>query len=82
MEPMGDRMRQRREQLDRSKADVARKVEVDVRTITRWESGDTVPDVKRAMQLAEVLECSLHWLLTGEHAHPPKREEQAAGEAA
>ncbi|KAF0835673.1 helix-turn-helix transcriptional regulator [Nocardia caishijiensis] len=62
MTTTGDVIRRRRKQLGLSQAALARLVGVDQRTIGRYESGDTVPDIIVGTKLADALGVSVHEL--------------------
>lgn len=40
-------------------------------TVSDWETGSSVPSAENAVALADVLDCNVHWLLTGEGSPEP-----------
>ncbi|QBD75028.1 XRE family transcriptional regulator [Ktedonosporobacter rubrisoli] len=60
-----------------SQEEVADKISVSRQAVAKWESGETVPDLANAMQLAEIYHVSLDQLVNHEDEHggalmPPK----------
>jgi transcriptional regulator with XRE-family HTH domain len=62
---LGDRIRRRREEMDLTQDDVARRVELTRAAIAQWESNSTSPTVIAIANLARVLECRPEWLMFG-----------------
>ncbi|UMT89772.1 helix-turn-helix domain-containing protein [Paracidovorax citrulli] len=65
---LGDRIRKCRGTLTRE--DFARRLELHVNTIGKFERGLTVPDAFVLLRMAEVGGCQVQWLLTGEEPTP------------
>jgi len=64
--PWQGRARQRMQQLGLTQKNVADAMDVgDASTVSRWLSGQRELSAERAVKLAEVLRCSVEWLLTG-----------------
>jgi transcriptional regulator with XRE-family HTH domain len=59
---LGDRIAKRRHDLDLDQEDVAAYVKVSRPLVSKWERDLSVPNVKQARLLAEVLDCSFGWL--------------------
>lgn len=61
------RIKQRREELGLSRADLATAIGLkSAEAIRQWESGDTSPTKKNLDPLAKTLKVSREWLLTGQ----------------
>jgi transcriptional regulator with XRE-family HTH domain len=54
-----------------SQEDLARLVEVRVKTINRWETGRNEPQAAQLRKLAAALDCSIPWLLDGDGSGEP-----------
>jgi len=67
---LGDRIRRRREEMDLTQDDIARRVELTRAAIAQWESNTTSPTVIAIANLARVLECRPEWLMFG--IEPPE----------
>lgn len=63
---LGEIMRQHRQELDLSQADLAAKVGVDKRQIRRYESGDAQPTLPIARSIASALNITVDELAGGE----------------
>lgn len=67
-------------------AELADKMSVDTTTITRWETGSRKPDVYTASKLAQILGCTIDFLILGVEENPtptpPSRGREASKEAA
>lgn len=59
------RIRQARERLGWSQADLARRMHVAQPTVSSWEAGKKSPRVKIMARLAGILGVSFEWLSTG-----------------
>lgn len=62
----GDRVAAAREAQGLSRAALARKIGISVRTLDSWENDLSEPRANRLQMLAGVLNVSMPWLLTGE----------------
>lgn len=69
--PLGQRIKQQRQRLGLSVAELARRAGVTRDTLAAWESGATTPRANRLLTLAGVLETSIAWLLEGEDTSIP-----------
>lgn len=63
---IGTRIKSIRTARDMSQTRLAAELGVRERTIARWEAGSNEPDSRYLIALAEMLGCSLEWLMTGE----------------
>ena len=75
MSGVGERIRERREALGLSRAELAEKAGVSLTTFQNWEMGNNEPTRSRLQSLAQALECPFEWLRAG----PPKPKEEPAG---
>lgn len=62
---IGDRIRQRREGLEISQEELARRVGCSIKTIYRYEAGEASPRRGRVRELAELLDVTPEWLEFG-----------------
>lgn len=46
-----------------TQAEVARELEVDVTTVSNWETGKTMPSAQKLIVLRELFDCSTDYLL-------------------
>jgi transcriptional regulator with XRE-family HTH domain len=58
----GEKIRRRRRHLGLSQADLARRVGVDQKTISRYERGEIAPEGENLTSLAAALETQPWWL--------------------
>ena len=65
---MGNRIRRRREQLQMSQRELARRCKLDSVTMWRYESGRMKPSARMLPRIAKTLGVSVDWLLTGRGA--------------
>ncbi len=68
---VAERMVSAREALGLSTAQLARRLGVQTRTLSAWETGASEPRSNRLVNLAGVLEVSAAWLLGGDGTLPP-----------
>jgi transcriptional regulator with XRE-family HTH domain len=61
---IGIRIRARREELNLSQEDLARRLELDQREISRWERGRVRPSGDSLHRLGSALECDWRLLVT------------------
>jgi len=71
---IGTRIRQLRRNLDLTQEQMARKLSVSDGAISSYELGDTLPNIKNIIGIAQLAGVSIDWLLTG--AALDKSEEQ------
>jgi len=64
---IGERIRERREKLGLTQRGVASALQVSGQAVSKWERGESVPDVGVLIDLARLLGVSVDWLL-GSHA--------------
>ncbi len=56
----------KRKQKNLTQSELARKIDISDKAISKWERGLSFPDITRLIPLTEVLEISLYELLKGE----------------
>lgn len=68
MSSLAERIKERREHLGLTQEQVGRHFGISREAVLQWEKKEdgTAPRGKRLRELADLLECSLQWLLTGE----------------
>ena len=64
----GTIIRQLREKSGMTQAELAEKLYVSDKTVSKWEKGLSIPDVQMLIKIAEVLEVSINELVCNEHA--------------
>ncbi|HML31034.1 MAG TPA: helix-turn-helix domain-containing protein [Hyphomicrobium sp.] len=65
-----ERLRRWRESQGWSQAELAVRIDVSNRSVSRWEVGDGLPGGESLVAMAQ-LGCDPTWLLTGQSASPP-----------
>jgi transcriptional regulator with XRE-family HTH domain len=80
---LGKTLRRRRDELGISQSDLARRLGVQQQTVSRWESGGSLPRPVRILQLAAELEVGHDDLLRSAgylpHADPPPIQQLFTG---
>ena len=61
-EIVAERIKQRRKELGLSQEDLAKKLEVERSTVSKWESGKTNLKQSMVVKLANALDCSPTWI--------------------
>lgn len=61
-EIVAERIKQRRKELGLSQDDLAKKLEIERSTVSKWESGKTNLKQSMVVKLANVLDCSPIWI--------------------
>lgn len=62
---LGAEIQRRRKQLGLTQEELAQRMDVSRQSVTKWETGQSAPDLDRLVQLREVLSISLDELLKG-----------------
>lgn len=62
---MGPYIRSRRKQLGLSQQELAHKLHISFQAVSKWETGESYPDVSILLDLSQYLETSIDKLLTG-----------------
>ena len=65
-EKIGKLIAKKRKELNMTQTDLADKLYVTNKTISRWEKGNYMPDLSMIVSLSEILKISTYELLTGE----------------
>ncbi len=66
MKQMGGRIHQLRQKKELTQVALAEELGVTSQAISKWERGQSFPDVSRLDELAELLDVTVAYLLTGE----------------
>lgn len=66
---IGDRIRQARKACDLTQKALSQKVRVSIVTLNRIENGRRPPSIEVLERLAEILECDLRWINTGDESY-------------
>lgn len=65
MQTIGDRIKKKRKELNLTQLELANKLNVTDRAVSKWEQNDGNPDFSLLTSLAEILNVSLDYLITG-----------------
>ena len=71
----GNRLYELRKQKGLSQEELASRIDVSRQTISKWEIGDTIPDMDKLIALGEVFEISLDELVKGDTPESDKASE-------
>ena len=71
---IGSFIAKKRKELGLKQKDLAEKLFVTDKTISRWENGNYMPDLTILVTLSEILNISVYELLTGEEQNEIKKE--------
>ncbi len=72
---IGDRIRIRRKELNLTQLQLAEKLNVTDRAVSKWEKNDGNPDFSILPALANALDLSLDYLITGKTYSPKENNE-------
>ena len=68
---LGDRLRQRRQEMGLTRPQLAAKICVTPSAIANYENGDNIPNAEVVTRISDIFGVSLDWLLKGQGAiHP------------
>lgn len=70
---IGGRLKELRREKGYSLEYAAEKINVSRQTISKWESGETIPDVLKCKELADLYDISLDMLLVEEGENPEEK---------
>ncbi len=70
MTELGEKLKALRKQNNYSLEYAAEKINVTRQTVSKWESGETIPDVLKCKELADLYDVSLDELLLGKNEAP------------
>ena len=65
MDNFGERLAALRKERGMSQEELAEKLQLTRQTISKWETGASTPDLELLIQLAEVFDVSVDFLLGG-----------------
>ena len=65
---LGDRIAQLRRQAGLSQEQLGEQLEVSRQAVSKWESGQTTPELQYILALCRLFQVSSDWLLTGEES--------------
>ena len=71
-----------RKQHGLTQLNLAEKLNYSDKAVSKWERGESIPDVSVLMQIAELFSVTLDYLVTEEHKESPKKEEVCKREEA
>ena len=61
---VGDKIRQKRQEYGMSQEQLANLLDVNLKTVYRWEKNETLPRFDMIKKIAEIFDCSPGWFLT------------------
>lgn len=67
---IGSRMQKLRKERGLLQEDLANLVGLKVGTISKYEQGDRTPGIRQLSRIAEILECDISEIMTGENTAP------------
>lgn len=70
---ISDRLKELRREKGYSLEYIAEKINVSRQTVSKWESGDTVPDVLKCKELADIYDVSMDELLLEKGENPEEK---------
>jgi transcriptional regulator with XRE-family HTH domain len=65
MQSLGERLKITREKKGLSQVEVYRRTNINNKTLSKYEKGDTKPDIETIELLSNFYEVDLEWLMTG-----------------
>jgi transcriptional regulator with XRE-family HTH domain len=63
---LGNRIKTEREKLNMSQDDLAQKMDISRQAISKWETGNSYPDIEKILRLSEIFNLSLDELVKGD----------------
>lgn len=63
---LGNRIKTEREKLNMSQDDLAQKMAISRQAISKWETGNSYPDIEKILKLSEIFNLSLDELVKGD----------------
>ena len=64
---IGERIIQLRKDQNVNQAQLAKMMDVSRQAVSKWENGLAIPDMRRMIQLADLLNTDVEYLATGQH---------------
>lgn len=71
IDSIGQRIKQRRQELGLSQLELARQTDIASGNISTMEAHKSLPSAQALIKLSEALDCSIDWLLLG-NTEPPE----------
>ena len=65
---IGERIAQLRKEQNISQVQLAKALEVSRQAVSKWETGQSIPDMVKLIQLADLLKTDTEYLATGRHS--------------
>ena len=65
---IGERITELRKEQNISQLQLAKALEVSRQAVSKWENGQSVPDMVKLIQLADLLKTDTEYLATGRHS--------------
>ena len=65
---IGERIAQLRKEQNISQVQLAKALEVSRQAVSKWETGQSIPDMVKLIQLADLLKTDTEFLATGRHS--------------
>lgn len=68
---IGERIRQRRKEMNLTQRDLAKVLKISHVSISQWERDDSEPTGKNLFALSKALQCTPTWILFSDEEQPP-----------
>lgn len=81
MQTIGARIKNRRKELKLTQTDIKAAVGISSGNISDIENGNRLPAASTLVQLAEALQCSIDWMLTGASPEPENSVPSEVGDS-
>ncbi|MDT2849205.1 helix-turn-helix domain-containing protein [Vagococcus carniphilus] len=65
---------QKRQEKSMSQEELAKNLYVSRQTISKWEKGESLPDIEKAQKITEIFNVDLNYLISG-HQEAPQNDE-------
>jgi transcriptional regulator with XRE-family HTH domain len=65
---LGKNIKKARERLNMTQSQLGAHFGISPQAVSQWEKGEDRPDIEKLPKLAQILEVSVDWLLTGHEA--------------
>lgn len=65
---LGNRIKEEREKLNLSQDELAEKMDISRQAISKWETGNSYPDIEKILKLSDIFNLSLDELVKGDKA--------------
>lgn len=81
-ELMGGRLQRLRNQNSLTQEELAERLDVSRQSVSKWELNKTLPDVDKLIQLSEIYQVSIDYLIKGEEVKEEGKKEEGVAELA